>query len=63
MFSKLSQIAMYTTDCKLREYLVEQLKLEGEFSEAEQEAIKLSEDVDRLYPCQSFQEAMSIRLR
>ena len=63
VFSKLSQMAMYTTDSTLRGYLVKQLELEGEFSECEQKAITFSADLDKLYPCQSFQEVMAVRLR
>lgn len=63
VFSKLSQIAMYTTDSNLRGYLMEQLGTEGKFTETDQQAINFASEVDKMYPCQSYQEAMAVRLR
>ncbi|KAF6025776.1 SPG11 [Bugula neritina] len=58
VFTKLSQIAVYTTDTSLRRYLVKQLKMEGEFTESENQAIQFSTEFDELHPCQSFQLAL-----
>lgn len=58
MFTKLSQIAMYTTDSNLRKYLVEELKSEGEFTESDQQAIEFAAEIDQLYPCESFQQTL-----
>jgi len=58
VFTKLSQIAVYTTDTSLRRYLVKQLKMEGEFTESENQAIQFSTEFDELHPCQSFRLAL-----
>ncbi|XP_067933380.1 spatacsin-like [Watersipora subatra] len=61
MFSKLSQIALYTTDSALRDYLVQQLLLEGTFTAEEKKAIEFSAEINGLYPCQSFQHATALQ--
>ena len=54
---------MYTTDSNLRRYLVEELKSEGEFTESDQKAIEFAAEIDKLYPCESFQQSLAIGRR
>ena len=54
---------MYTTDSNLRRYLVEELKSEGEFTESDQKSIEFAAEIDKLYPCESFQQSLVIGRR
>jgi len=53
---------MYTSDSRLRSYLITELKsdTDAQFSQLEEQAIGMMAMLDKLYPCESFDTAVTL---
>lgn len=58
VLGKLAQMLRYTTDSQLRRFLTKELRNAGDIHTINTQALQLSETLDSLYPCESFQEAL-----
>lgn len=59
VFAKLTQMVTYTTDTQLRSYLITELVSQSQTSGLSKEILDFSDLLSKLYPCESFQEALN----